>query len=276
MTTILTLDQYAQVGRLFQPLDHLLATTAMLNGSAPATVMVDDPDHPTAALACTGHRFHLAGWPHNAAFNGALGRLFDNSIYPPARAAGAEMFMLYYEPSEWEPVISEILAGKFPLHGQRQYYAFKELKTGWRAWLPEGFSLHRVDRALLDRAELKNLDALKEEMCSERPSVEDFLDRSFGVCAMIGDELAGWCLSEYNSGDRCEIGIETVEPYRQRGLATAMTCALVEEALSRGIARIGWHCWASNVPSARTALKAGFEKVRDYPVCYAWFDKRHE
>ncbi len=139
--------------------------------------------------------------------------------------------------------------------------------------LPEGFELRPVDAALLEHARLKNLDALREEMCSERPSVQEFLDHSFGVCLVHGYELAGWCLSEYNTPDACEIGIETREPFRRRGLAALMTAALVEEAQARGVARIGWHCWTSNIPSARTALKAGFELAVDYPACMVWFDE---
>jgi RimJ/RimL family protein N-acetyltransferase len=107
-------------------------------------------------------------------------------------------------------------------------------------------------------------------MCSERPTVQDFLAKSFGVCLSRGDEIVGWCLSEYNCADRCEVGIEIVEPYQRRGLGTLLSLALVEMALSRSVTRIGWHCWASNTPSDATALKAGFELVEDYPAHYAW------
>jgi RimJ/RimL family protein N-acetyltransferase len=111
-------------------------------------------------------------------------------------------------------------------------------------------------------------------MCSERPAVADFLEKSFGVVAIHGDELAGWCTSEYNSGNRCEVGIGTLEPYQRRGLATVMGSALVEHALWRGITHIGWHCWASNTLSIATALKIGFQKVGEYSTYIAWFDKR--
>jgi RimJ/RimL family protein N-acetyltransferase len=105
-----------------------------------------------------------------------------------------------------------------------------------------------------------------KEMSSERQSTEDFIGKSFGVCVLQGDEIVGWCLSEYNSADRCEVGIEVLQPYRRRGLATAMTCALIEHALSEGVSRIGWHCYASNAASRATARRAGFEKVQDYRV----------
>lgn len=140
----------------------------------------------------------------------------------------------------------------------------KKLKHKWQDHLPEGFQLKTVDADLLATPELVHLDALKEEMTSERPSVEDFLAQSFGVCAIYNNELAGWCLSEYNADGRCEIGIETTSDYRQRGIGTALTLALLEHAFSHGITEVGWHCFKRNEVSAKTALKAGFEKIHDY------------
>jgi tetratricopeptide (TPR) repeat protein len=109
-------------------------------------------------------------------------------------------------------------------------------------------------------------------MCSERETVEAFLAHSFGVCVVADGALAGWCLSEYNCGLRCEVGIETAEPYRRRGLATAMTLALVEQARTRGYTHVGWHCRSNNAPSAATAVRSGLRKVCDYPAFIAFFD----
>jgi RimJ/RimL family protein N-acetyltransferase len=94
--------------------------------------------------------------------------------------------------------------------------------------------------------------------------VDDFLAKSFGVCAIHENELAGWCLSEYNADGRCEIGIETTSEFRKRGLATALTLYFLEHAFSHGINEVGWHCFKRNESSAKTALKAGFDKVCDY------------
>jgi len=68
------------------------------------------------------------------------------------------------------------------------------------------------------------------------------------------------------------VGIATHEDYREEGLATLMTQAFIELARTRDVARIGWHCAAANLGSGATALKAGFEKVEDYPVFIGWFD----
>jgi GNAT superfamily N-acetyltransferase len=262
----LPVTEYHRARPLFQAMEYHLAVNAILEGTLPAKIYTDHPLHPQVALTWTQHRFYAAGSEDNDQLNEALIRFFTETAWPQAREAGETGFVLYYEPDHWEINLD---AQK----SQRQFYRFKELRYDWRTLLPEGLVLQSVDRALLDRKHLKNLDALTEEVSSWFGSVQDFLDRYFGVCVLHGDEIVGWCLSEYNGADRCELGILTTESYRQRGLATVMASALVEQALSRGISYIGWHCYANNVPSGATARKVGFEKVCDYPVYVARFDQ---
>jgi GNAT superfamily N-acetyltransferase len=254
-------------------MDQHLAVRAILDGTVPGKVLVDRRVRPQAALAWRTHRFYLAGSPNDDGFAQTIGRLFTETIYPGALDAGDEMLVLYYAPDGWQDRIDDLLPGKLPIQAPRQFYALREPKHDWRDLLPDGFRLELVDGTLLEQRHLKNLDALVDEVCSERPSVEDFLEQSFGVCAVHGDELAGWCLSEYNSGNRCEVGIETLAPFRRRGLGTAMVSALMEHALGKGVDRVGWHCYANNVPSVATALRAGFAKQSDYAVYMAWFDE---
>ena len=85
--------------------------------------------------------------------------------------------------------------------------------------------MRRIDKDLLAERHLGNMDDLVKEMHSERPSVQDFLAKSFGYCVLYNDTLVGWCMSEYNTGSRCEIGIETVAGYRRRGIATLTASA---------------------------------------------------
>lgn len=268
-------SHYDLVRPLFQPMEHHLAIAAILDGSAPAAIYVDDPAQPRAAFTRTGYRFFLAGSPQQAAFNEEVRTLLAETIALQALASGLEMFELKVASDEWEaPIRATILRGHEVILAQRQYFRFAALRHDWRALLPAGFHLAFIGPDLLARTDLANLDALREELCSERPSVEDFLARSFGLVAICEADvaLAGWCTSEYNSGAACEVGIGTLEPYQRRGLATAMGSAFVEHALSRGVTQIGWHCWARNLPSVATALAIGYEKVCDYTTFVAWFD----
>jgi tetratricopeptide (TPR) repeat protein len=265
--------EYEKAWPLFRGMDHHLATQALLAGVLPGAVYVDDRSAPRAAMARVGCRFFLVGFERNDGFNEGLRRLFLETIYPQAQAAGRVEFVLYYEPDHWEREIERFLEGKFPMQDARHYYAFKELRHDWRTRVPPGFAVRPVDRALLEGEPLGNLDSLVEEVLSEGASVEHYLAHRFGSCVTSQDEIVGWCLSENNWKDRCEVGIETTEGHRRRGIATVAASALIEHALAQGVTTVGWHCYASNEGSIATALTVGFEKVLEYPVTFAWFDE---
>jgi GNAT superfamily N-acetyltransferase len=266
--------QYGRVRPLVESLEFHLSLIALLSGASPGAVYADDQSAPRAVMARTGHRFFLAGTPQNAGFNQALARLFHETLIPQARAAGLSAFSVCHDPAGWEPHIDAILPGMDIVRALHECYHLSEEQPNPGRLLPDGFTLQAADRSLLEDEAIARLDLLREEMCSERPTVDAFLENSFGVCAVHDDDLAGWCLSEYNTGRRCEIGIATLDPYRRQGVATALASAFVETARARGIAEIGWHCYARNVPSGATARAAGLKLVRTYPAHLVWLQKK--
>ncbi|HQV64459.1 MAG TPA: GNAT family N-acetyltransferase [Anaerolineales bacterium] len=257
-------NSYELIRPLLLGMDIHLIGRSILAKQTPAQIFVDNHEHPKALFVQAGHRYILAGDSEIDSFNLGIKQMFANVIYPRAVAEGQEGFAIYYDSAAWEEKMQALLMDKEIIHADREYYACKELKYKWQDFMPEGFQLRMVDADLLANTSLKHLETLKEEMTSERPSVDDFLSKSFGVCAIHENELAGWCLSEYNADGRCEIGIETTSDYRQRGIATALTLAFLEHAFSHGIKEVGWHCFKRNESSAKTARKAGFDKVCDY------------
>lgn len=262
--TALSPNSYELIRPLLLGMDFHLVGRSILAKQTPAQIFVDNHEQPKALFARAGHRYILAGNSEIDSFNLGIRKLFTNVIFPQAIAAGEEGFGIYYDTPAWEEKMDALLTGRETIRANREYYACKKLKQKWQYVMPEGFQLHMVNADLLAKTELKYLETLKEEMTSERPSVDDFLAKSFGVCAIYENGLAGWCLSEYNADNRCEIGIETTREFRQRGIATALTLAFLEYAFSHGITEVGWHCIKRNEASAKTALKAGFDKVREY------------
>jgi GNAT superfamily N-acetyltransferase len=259
-----------RVRPLFETMRYNLAAQAILEGSVPAQIYVDNAERPRVALTWHGGRGFLAGSPGNRAFNN---HLLD---FVGGLESTSDVLVLYYEPAgAWEETLDSLLADLDPIRPGREYYEL-QLLTG-REYaalpaLPEQFSLRYVDEELLADRTLGNRDELIEELCSERESVPDFLEKSFGYCLLHHNDVAGWCLSEYNTGDCCEVGIATFEPYRRQGLATATGSALLNQAASQGITQVGWHCYASNVASAATARSLGFRRRVEYPVRLAYFD----
>ncbi len=246
-------------------MDEHLLLTALFEGYYPSEMLVDHPDQPKTAFVWMRHRGYVAGKASGPAFGQALGELFASEINPQRAAP----FRFYFTP-EWEGVFTgQVLSRYPPSKFMRQYYTRPAAAIDWHAMLPDGFEVLPIDGALPD-SDLDNHLALVAEICSMNPSVETFLQQRFGVYARHGDSIAGWCLSEHNSGPRCDIGIETVEAFQRRGVATAMALAFIDLAHQKGIQQVGWDCWAENLSSVATARKAGFGGTVDYPVLVVW------
>jgi GNAT superfamily N-acetyltransferase len=266
-------DAYTRSLPLFADMDNHLPVVAALEGSIPAEVYADDLVQPRVALISVRHRrLYLAGQPSEQATQ-EMARLFRNTLYPAMAAEQTPVFSLCCTLPTWEAHIDALLAGKKAVRTEREYYEFARGQALAPVALPPGYELRAVDAAWLADDHLANMDALREEMMSEHASVEDFLAHSFGVCPIKDDALAGWCLSEYNTENRCEVGIATLPPHQGQGLATAAGAAFVEDAGARGVVRIGWHCYKENRASGATARRIGFRKVEDYPAYVVWCSK---
>ena len=251
---------------LFADQEHHLAIEAVLAGAAQGQVFAG----PDWAAIWVQHRVYLGGDPSGTTLD-PLRDLPANTIAPAARARGDYAFGLYYAPA-WHDHLGELLPNLPHKPLARQYFVGDrlDLLAASDDSLPISLHLAAVDASLMAQTQLANYARLAEELCSERPTVADFLQRSFGVCLLAGDTLAGWCLSEYNRGDRCEVGIEVVEEYQRRGLGALLARTLCAEAARRGISQVGWHCLADNVPSGATARKAGLRLAREYPSAVVW------
>jgi RimJ/RimL family protein N-acetyltransferase len=274
--TIHKLDKndYQKVRPLFKGINHHMAIAAIINGEIPdAPVYVDNIDNPQTAVMLAGHRVFLAGNTENNDFNRAVADLFADEYYPQMLDAGKEAFTIYYAPDEWQQKGDVILQGKNPMTDTRSSLALKALNPDIETTLPDGYTLREVNQELVESNNVKKLDELLEEMTSERPSVDDFLEKSFGYALLHRDELAGWCLSEYNGAEQCEIGIAVFDEHQRQGLATKITAAFIEMAQTRGIKRIGWHAWKRNTASLGLAQKLGFEQDVEYSVLFAFFEE---
>ena len=263
-------NDFERVRPLFRKMDIHLPLQAILAGNVPASIYVDNTLHPQTAVTWSGHRFYLAGSPGNTDLIAASRKIFLEKFAMSAWKSGIESYVLNYPSEKWEIFIKAMLDHKYPIKIMRSYLAIKAGRRDVPS-LPEGYSLRTVDSGFLSE-NWENLDLLVDAMGTERESAQDFLSKNFGVCLTKGKIIIGLCLSEYNTGHRCETVITTHADYRREGLAALMTRAFVELARVKDVARIGWHCNSTNSASIDTALNAGFEKAEDYPVFIGWFD----
>lgn len=89
------------------------------------------------------------------------------------------------------------------------------------------------------------------------PDAASFLAHGGGVVLERGGAVGAMAFASYRSGDRLEIGIETAEPWRRRGLAVAVAAAMVDATVDAGLTPV-WSCREENVGSYRLACSLGF------------------
>jgi hypothetical protein len=260
-------SEYEKARSLFHGQNLALVIEAVIAGNSPAMIWVDNAAYPGAALMWDkAHCFYLVGANNNLEFTGNLSELVVAQIFPEARRRGLNIFKVYYTDAGWETQIHAIFP-KTPFRKlARVFYTFDQLKTGdWKDRLLVGFQMRAIDQTLLTNVELKNIQAVIDEIESCWNSVESFLKNGFGFCLLHDQEIVCWCTAEYVSGPQCGIGVETVESYMNQGFATLTASAFVSYCHSNRITP-HWDSWKANLPSVAVAEKIGFRKVLDYCV----------
>jgi len=248
---------------------HALVT-AFFEGCATARVFVDDAVRPQAGILVCNSRVLCAGDATQYDFLEEMRNTFSGELIPAQRSGGDDAYLVCTSGEGWNTALQGLFHTCQLYFGNRQYYEITDFASKPDLRLPDGFSMHLITPEFLS-SDVAGMDAVREEMCSERISVEDFLARSFGLCPVYSNEVAGWCMSEYNVGNRCEIGIATTEKHQRKGIATLSTWYFLAEAHKRGYTRVGWDCWTRNESSGATARKVGFTLMEEYPATVVEF-----
>jgi len=102
-----------------------------------------------------------------------------------------------------------------------------------------------------------------------------FLNRGFGFCLVNNDKIIiSWCISDWVTEEKTEIGVGTDENFRRRGYATLVVKATLDYCFKNNF-KVGWHCSKHNIGSQKTAEKAGFELEKEYDIILGSFDKAY-
>ncbi len=257
-----------------QPVFELLPRTTVagtLTGLTPGQVYVDDPQNPKAAFTWSEFRFsYLAGDPTNDDFMLGLAELLEGELLPMLPGSHDPTLVIYPDSPAWIDALEERLATFHPLRLFRSLHRFDpmafEQRTRELEALPPGYTLLPVDAQVCGR--FPELAFAYELLWG---GVQNFLAHGFGCCVLADGELASACDSPFCAGGRAEIGVETKEGYRRKGLATQACAAFIHESLRRGLEPV-WECWWENEASRLLATRLGFEWLEDYPVLFIDLD----
>jgi RimJ/RimL family protein N-acetyltransferase len=266
---------FERVRSLFQGFDYSLSIHAAIEGNNPGRIFVDDPTDPRAALALTVEGYLLAGDHGRPETVEALCRLFRDQIFTgKVYVNGDWSLSLAVHPDAWEARLPELIPAYETIKLERYHYLCRAVTFDWRSNLPAGYTVRRLDRALLHGTDVLFSDAVREALEIEEMwgTEEAFLSRGVGFVALFGQQVVALCTSDCVAGDRIDVGVFAHREHRRRGLGAAVVAATADFCLSHGFRAVGWHCNADNVASWKTAEKVGFERHREYAYYYFVYD----
>jgi GNAT superfamily N-acetyltransferase len=125
-----------------------------------------------------------------------------------------------------------------------------------------GVQYHPLDADFLEEGRFENNHYIKSEIEWMWPSLERFLEKGFGTAAVIDANIICWCTAEYVSKSKCGIGIEVIDEFQNKGIATATAAHFLEHCMNQNIVA-HWECDKDNIGSVRVAEKVGFEKTEE-------------
>jgi len=259
-------SEYENVRHLFKELDYNLIISAVIEGTSPGRIYVDDVVAPETIFLCSVEGYYLSGHVDNDSFNKALNRFIFEKFFAGDTVRKDETdISIGFHPDSWENKMEVIFRPRTPLKALRRHYVCRELKAvDWKSQVPKGFSIHRADKKLLETPGLVIPNHVTDWMNTNWGSIRDFLQKGLGFCMLHDKNVVSWSIADCTSGDACEIGIHTHPKYRRRGLATLTAAATVDYCLSSGFTSVGWHCDEYNLGSIGVAEKVGFELERNY------------
>ncbi len=245
----------------YTPLQYMLRAMAL--GSAPAQCYVDKENSPSVCLVLEGHSLFAGGNAQSPAAEEAMAFL-ARTLLSPKRRQELGAVKIAFPNNAWKEKLETALSGA-AIHTYPRK-VFRHPAPG-RIPAAEEADIRLISAGM---ASLEHFDMIVEEVESTMGSLEAFLSLGFGAALVIKDRVCGFCTAEYVSGKECAIGIAVEEPFRRQGHAARMTALFLRECAKRGLTPF-WECWKNNIPSVRTAERAGFELLAEYPVLLAEF-----
>ena len=275
MLTELEPAEFGRARSLFRGFDYSLSIHAAIEGNNPGRIFVDDPRHPRAGLALTVEGYLLAGDDHSPETRIAVARLFRERIFTgEVYVNGADSVSLAVHPETWEARLPELIPTHEVEKLERYHYVCRALHFDWRSFLPQGYTVHRVDADLLNGTSVVFSSAMREWLNVEEEwwTLDNMLARGVSFVVVHDGEVVTWCAPDCVADDRIAVGVITGRDHRRKGLAAVAVAATVEHCLSHGFRTLEWHCNARNVASWKTAEKVGFRRNREYAYYYYMCD----
>ena len=271
----LKFQEFESVRSLFDGFNYSLSIRAVLDGSNPGRIFVDDSRNPRLAFALTIEGYLLTGEHTDPALRESLRQFFQDSLFTgQVYLDSNESVTLAVHPQDWADYLPDLI----PTHEvealPRYRYLCTELDYAWRDHIPEGYSVHQIDRTLLDDNLRNDPDGLidPEMIRIAWGDIYKFLEHGAGFVVKYGGAIVSRCIADCRSGDQIDIGTGTSPSHRRKELATIATAATVEYCFQKSYRKVGWHSNDINIGYWKTAEKVGFKRQGEYTYYYYMTD----
>lgn len=243
---------------------HLLG---VIDGNNRGKIYVNDIEEPeTALIWAIGCVFAIIGNNTNGDFNQALLPFLRDCLGPESigLVGGTYFYVPVYE-EKWEDTFEKIFD---PIKDNKEFRKLKYLAYVFspnkhaesyksKHCLPEGYSLRKIDREIMERDSGHRLEA--NILGDFWISVDAFLKIGFGYCILDGNEVIATCFSGYVIDECHDIVICTYDKgNREKGFGTMVAQAYTEYCIANGLTPF-WCTTGDNFGSQRVAEKCGFE-----------------
>ena len=142
---------------------------------------------------------------------------------------------------------------------RRKEYRFGDDVTFSKENLQTDLRIEKIDASNIKAIQGRIIPAFSWD------SDDAFLKNGFGYVAMDGEKFSAIAFSAAVSSEEVDIGVETNEAYRNRGLAKILAGYMIREILTTGKTPVWAHA-AGNTASMKTALGVGFKEIHSNTI----------
>ena len=247
-----------------------LFARAVIEQKVTGEVYVDDKNNPQTFYVIHPYGMTLLfGKSNNPSFNNSFKDYALNKTGSRNRYEWMQAF-----PNSWDNVLSELFNGYLiksadniskPEKGIIELNTRVNFKFSKEKYLANRKSVTNTDIQIVktDRQMFRDMGGSVVPLYFW-DSEDDFLQHGFGYSLFYKNQLASMAFSSYWFGNQFEMGIETKEAFRGKGLAEMVCSALIDYCLQNNYEPI-WSCRLENTGSYKLALKLGFEPSLTLP-----------
>lgn len=210
-------------------------------------IFVDDVCDPKSFYIINSYGMTLLFGNHlNNEFNEGILKYLSNETRERSKDE-----WLQIDPAEWKDVLMPLLEkGKAECHTRQNFKFDKE----------------KYKKLKIDKTKFNIVETSKEMFYGITGSVvpkyfwinaELFVSLGKGFSIIDGGKIASTAYSSFVHDDKLEIGIETMEEFRGKGYALAVSCALIDYCIENELEPV-WSCRLNNAGSMYLAQKLGF------------------